>query len=295
MAFLATDADDSVTRRRLILEIVKVKNEWSQSRQKNKEIKRQIQNIKQRNQLVTANLVAEAEDIDYVDYERLVAKHSLTDEENYQISKYVIRQRYGINVTTELKLRDDRGYYAQLLTHYYLTHESEYFRIRDKQEWDQQLSSGKGKVFLPDLKTYTLKVEALRALGVVQFLEKEREFLENDADLILLKNTALQCSRHIKRALGINLVKNQETISAIKILSRLLNLLGLRLQRVNRCHIIDIRTLNDGRNDIFAIWQQRDELMLANMKEVKQNKADYAFNLELFDSPVVEAGGKIFA
>ncbi len=281
MAFLATDPNDGATRRRLILEIVKVKNEWSQSRKKNKEIKKQIKQIKQQNQLTIANLVANSEDIDYVEYERLAVKHSLTDEENYQISKYILRQRYGINVTPELKLRDDQGYYAQLLTHYYLTHESEYFRIRDKQEWHYQLCSGKGKVFLPDLKTYTLKVEALRALGMLQFLENEREFIENDADLILLKNTTLQCSRHIKRALGINLVRNQENISAIKILSRLLNLLGLKLKRVNRVNMIDINTLNDGRKDIFAIWQQRDELMLANMKNLQRDKVDYAFDLEL--------------
>jgi hypothetical protein len=57
-------------------------------------------------------------------------------------------------------------YYWQLLTHYYLTHESEYFHVRDQQEWHQQLSWGEGKVFLPDLETYTLKVEAMRALGI---------------------------------------------------------------------------------------------------------------------------------
>ena len=303
LAFLATDVDDFVTRRRLILDIVKVQKDWSQSRQKAKEIKHKIQEIKRQNQLSAAIAVTNARDIDYGEYQQLLAKHSLTNGDRNQIDKYILKKRYGVEVTPLLKLRNDKGYYYQLLTHYYLTHDSEYFWVRDKQEWYQQLSWGEGKVFLPDIKTYTLKVEALRALGMQQFLEAGRRFSEDDADLILLKNTALQCSKHIKRTLGINLVQDKERVLGIKILGRLLNLLGLKLKRVDEvglthqsrnnepqstqstrrneslrgilcksCDVyeIDLATLDDGRKDIFAVWDERDELMLANVK------ADYA-------------------
>ncbi|WP_414581986.1 plasmid replication protein, CyRepA1 family [Scytonema sp. PCC 10023] len=269
LAFLATDTNDFATRKRLILEIFKVQKDWSHSRKKSKEIDMKIREIKRRNQLAAANAVAHAQDIDYVEYEQLLVKHWLTDEERNQINKYLLRQKYGIEVTPLLKLRDDKGYYSQLLTHYYLTHESEFLRLRDKQEWHQQLSWGEGKVFLPDLKTNTLKVEALTALGVLQFLEPEREFTENEADLLLLKNITNQCSKHIKRAVGINLLNEKKSISPIKILNRLLNLLGLKLKRVsNAIYKIDTGTLYDGREEIFAVWQQRDELMLANIKGV---------------------------
>lgn len=269
LAFLATDSDDLATRRRLILEIVKVQKDWSQSRQKAKEIKHKIRDMKRQNQIISATAVSNARDINYVEYQQLSGKHSLSDVERNQIDKYILNKRYGVEVTPVLKLRDDRGYYYQLLTHYYLTHESEYFRVRDKQEWYQQLSWGEGKVFLPDIKTYTLKVEALRALGMQQFLESGREFIEDDADLILLKNTALQCSKHIIRTLNINLVQDK-SVSGIKILGRLLNLFGLKLKRVNKVYEIDSVTLDDGRKEIFAVWDERDELMLANVK------ADYA-------------------
>ena len=281
LAFLATEADDLATRRRLILEIVKVQKDWAQSRQKAKEIKRKIQDIKQQNQLSLATAVANAQDIDYVEYEQLLVKHSLTDGERNQINKYVLRQKYEIEVTPWLKLQDDHGYYPQLLIHYYLTHESEYFHVRDEQEWHQQLSWGEGKVFLPDLKTYTLKVEAMRALGMLQFLEAEREFTESNPDLILLKNVVFQHSKHIKRALGINLVGEKEQVSAIKILSRLLNLLGLKLKRVNEVYQIDLETLYDGREKIFAVWHQRDELMLAHVKSVGYELPDYSSDWKL--------------
>jgi Domain of unknown function (DUF3854) len=276
-AFLATDPEDLPTRRRLMLEIVKVQKDWRQSREKTKEISNSIKKIKRQNQVIGANAVVNAKDIDNVEYEKILIKHSHSEEERHQINKYTLRQRYGIPVTPELKLRDDQGYYAQLLIHYHLTHESEYFRLKDKQEWYQQLLTGDGKVFLPDLKTYTLKVEALRALGMQQFLESGRTFTEDETDLLRLRNTVLQCSQHIKRVLGINLIKDTDEIPTTKILSRLLNLLGLKLKRTNGICQIDALSINDGREEIFTIWQQRDELMLINTKvdfDTSINKAN---------------------
>lgn len=284
-AFLATDPQDTATRQRLILEIVKVQKDWWQSRQKSKEISSSIKHIKRQNQLKEATAIAYAEDIDYHQYEILTSKHSLTTSERQQTAKYILRQRYGVAVTPDLKIRDDKGYYPQLLTHYYLTHESEYFHLRDKQELDLQLWVGEGQIFLPDLKNYTLKIEALRALGMLDFLAPNRQFHENDADLILLKNSVIQCNQHIKRALGINLVQGNEQISTLKTLGRLLGLLGLKLQRTSdrtptesaedgvtsgesRTYQISPATLNDGRTEIFKIWQYRDDNMLEKSKTI---------------------------
>ncbi|BAZ84007.1 plasmid replication protein, CyRepA1 family [Dolichospermum compactum] len=274
LAFFATEPSDLENRQRLIVEIVKVQKDWAQSRQKAKEIKRKIKDIKQQNQLAAANSVATAKDIDYVEYEHLLTKHSLSNAERHQVNKYILRQRYGIVVTPQLKLQDEKGYYGQLLIHYYLTHESEYFHIKDQQEWSQQLLWGEGKVFLPDLRTYTLKVEAMRALGIMQFLEIERVFNENDPDLIWLKNAAGQSSRHIKRALGIDLVRGKESVSGIKLLNRLLSLLGLKLQQVNDGYTINLETLNDGRDKIFAVWQHRDDLMLTSLQNMEREMVD---------------------
>ncbi|NMG07109.1 plasmid replication protein, CyRepA1 family [Brasilonema sp. UFV-L1] len=286
LALIATEPSDLATRQRLVLEIFKVQKDWSQSRKKSKEIDCKIKEIKQKNQLATATTIAHAKDIDYVEYDQLLVKHSLTEEERNQIQKYLLRRKYGIEVSPLLKLRDEKGYYCQLLTHYYLTHDSEYLCLRDKQEWFQQLSWGEGKVFLPDLKTYTLKVETLKALGMLQYLEPERQFTENDADLLLLKSITLQCSKHLQRAVGINLFQEKEYISPTTILKQLLNLLGLKLKRVkNGVYQIDSETLDDGRQKIFDVWHQRDELMLANFKsfgfEIKGNLSDWNETVQL--------------
>jgi hypothetical protein len=49
----------------------------------------------------------------------------------------------------------------------------------------------------------------------------------------LVKNVAVQSNKHIKRVLGIDVVHGKEVVSGIKILGRLLNLLGLKLHQVN--------------------------------------------------------------
>jgi hypothetical protein len=272
LAFLATDEEDVETRTRLIMEIVKAQNDWAEKRQKAKVIKGKIKDIKQQNQLSVATAVAKARDINYVEYEQLLNKHSLSEAERHEINKYTLKQRYGIPVTPLLKLKDDKGYYCELLLHYYLTHESEYFYVKDQQEWHQQLMWGEGKVFLPDIKTYTGKVEAMRALGMLQFLESGRKFTEDDADLLLLKNVVFQHSKHIKRLLGTDLLKGKESVSTIKILTRLLKLLGLKLKKIEEIYYIDLDTLHDGREEIFNIWHQRDELMLAGMKVFSSSK-----------------------
>ena len=275
LAFLATDSQDVENRKRLVLEIVKVQKDWAEKRQKAKDIKHKIRQIKQQHQFTSATAVATARDINYMEYEELLNKHSLSEAERHQIHKYNLKQRYGIPITPLLKLKDDKGYYSQLLIHYYLTHESEFFHVKDQQEWREQLLWGDGKVFLPDLKIYTCKVEAMRALGMLQLLEPKRQFTEHDVDLLSLKDVVFQHSKHIKRLLGIDLIKGNGHISPIKILSRLLALLGLKLRKVNDCYQIDTETLFDGRENIFTVWQQRDELMLARMKGLSNKKADY--------------------
>jgi hypothetical protein len=260
-ALLAAVRENRELAKKLVIEIFYLQNQLKNKSQKAQSIKHKIKTIHNQIESDEAEAVARANDISFKEYEHLLAKGSLTDEQRYQVHKYILKQRYGIEVTPELKLRDDRGYYFQLLMHYYLTGDSHYFRSKDFQEWIHYLKIGEGKVFLPDLKTYTLKIEALKALNIPDFLDIEREFQERDSDLFKLKTTAINCSNHIKRALeiGRDYEKGKEEISSIKILSIILRLLGLKLKRIRRrVYKIDAATFSDGRQEIFQIWQQRD-------------------------------------
>jgi len=118
----------------------------------------------------------------------------------------------------------------------------------------------------------------MRALGMPQFIDIEREFTENASDLIWLKDVVFQHSRHIKRVLGLDFIRCQEKITAIKVLSRLLNLLGLRLKRVNNIYQIDLETFNDERQNIFSVWQQRDEVILTQINNMRREKYNLLSN-----------------
>ncbi len=268
--FLATPTDNWSVRAKLIREIVQVQNEFTRQSKKSKSISNQIKNLRTRREIQLANAVANAVDLTESEYQQLLAKRYLTDQEREQRDKYILHQRYGVKVTAELKLRDDQGYYSQLILHYYLTHECNYFQLRDLAEWSQHLDRGKGKVFLPDLTPYTLKIEALRVLGVLKFLDLDRYFRETDSDLIALQKTAQECSKHIQRCLGINIFRDREKeqLNSVKILSLILKLLGIKLKFCQtiknerelplKVYQIDPLTFNDGRAEIFAIWQQRE-------------------------------------
>ncbi|AFZ12490.1 hypothetical protein Cri9333_1600 [Crinalium epipsammum PCC 9333] len=272
-ALIIAAPKDWETSKKLLREIVNTKKDFVENSNKSQSIKTHIRQIRQDKEVKIAYAVANAPEISYREYQ-LLNNRFITEEESYKLQKYILQQRYGVTVTPRLKQLDDQGYYPQLLLHYYLTHDSEYFRIRDKQEWYQQLWMGDGKVFIPDVKTYTLKIEALRALGVTQFLEPEREFQENDSDLINLKLKAQVYSKHIKRSLGIKLpVDGRACVSTIKILSIVLSLLGLKLKvseltnsgqgdRI-KIYCIDPATLNDGRQEIFSVWDASDALRLS--------------------------------
>ncbi|MCT7950622.1 DUF3854 domain-containing protein [Ancylothrix sp. C2] len=261
-AFLLTKSEDFPCQKKLILEIFKLQKQLEKQATNAKNVKDQILKLQQQIEWRTAEAIAGADDLSSFEYERLLAKRSLSDEERYQTHKHFLKQRYGVPVTPELKIRDDRGYYSQLLTHYYLTHKNQYFQLRDQQEWNQQLQRGEGQVFLPDLENHTLKIEVLRALGAEKFLQPNRQFKETDPDLITLKDQAIKYAKHIKRATAINIPLDTEKqpITAIQILRQLLRLLGLKLKRSNNLYQIDAATLNDGRQAIFEMWRTQDIL-----------------------------------
>lgn len=276
MAFLATPVQNGELRKKLILDIFELQRKCDRKNKNSGLTKNSMKKIRSEMESNLAEAIANSPDIDSIEYKRLLAKQSLSDEERNQLHKYTLKQRYGVEITPQLKLLDDRGYYDRLLTHYYLIHDSEYFRNKDWQEWNYQLEIGDGKVFLPDVKTHTLKIEALLALGITNFIDPQRKFTENDSDLLELKRRALLCSKHIKRAIGINIpIERDREISSIKILSLLLKLLALDIKRTQLViakgippldvYQVNSETLNDGRNKIFEFWHSQDVMKMKNI------------------------------
>lgn len=228
----------------------------------------QTKKIQQQVKSQSAQAISTAPEIGHRDYQQLSNKRFLTDTERASVEKYTLQQRYGVTVTPELKFKDDKGYYGQLLTHFYLLDRHQYLPQSLHLVGNSEAAARLDRVFLPDANHYILKIQGLLALGIVNFLNRDRQFSLTDPDLISLHRTSYLCSQHINRAIGIDLPTNADAHNCpILVLNRFLHLLGLKvipvpvskLERSPSTNIyeLDKTLLCDGRDEIFKIWQSQ--------------------------------------
>lgn len=258
----------------IMRQIASVHQGRSQRNREYSSIGTQTKKIQQQAKFQSALAIATAPDLHHRDYQYLTHKRFITDLERAQLEKYTLQQRYGVAVTPELKLKDDRGYYGQLLTHFYLLNHQQYLSQSIYLVWNRDVETRPDRVFLPDANHHILKIQGLLALGIIDFLDPDRQLQLTDPDLVSLNRTSCLCSQHIKRAIGIDIPHptNAET-SPILILNRFLQLLGLKVNPIQsslkarsktaKIYQLDRALLNDGRDEIFNVWQhqQSRELM----------------------------------
>jgi hypothetical protein len=265
MQAVKTDPEKSLEIMRKIADVHK---ETSTLNRQHDSIGTETKKIQQQVKIQAAQAVAAAKDIGHRDYQYLSNKRFVTDSERAQLEKYHLQERYGVTVTPELKLKDDKGYYGQLLTHFYLLNHQQYLPQSIYLIWDRDQESKPNKVFLPDANHHILKIQGLLALDIIHLLDPDREFRITDPDLVSLKRISYLCSQHIKRAIGIDMpAYNNDKVSPISILNRFLQLLGLKAKVVparlkkydknDRVYQIDRSLLDDGRAEIFKIWQHQ--------------------------------------
>lgn len=265
MQAVKTDPQKSLE---IMREIAAVHKETSKLNQHQDSIGTQTKKIQHQTKIQAAQAIAAAPDLGHRDYQYLSNKRCITDLERAQIEKYNLQERYGVNVTPELKLKDDQGYYGQLLTHFYLINHHQYLPQPIYLAWDRDLDVKQNKVFLPDANHHTLKIQGLLALDLISFLDPDRDFCITDPDLVSLKRISYLCSQHIKRAIGIDLpAYNNGEVSPILVLNRFLQVLGLKIKqipskskkqaKVDRLYQLDRSLLNDGRSEIFHVWQHQ--------------------------------------
>ncbi|WP_348229883.1 plasmid replication protein, CyRepA1 family [Trichocoleus desertorum] len=224
-----------------------------------------IKGIQEMSCLREAEAIASAPVISASEYERLKDQRAKTADERHAQHKYELERRYAIPITPELKIKDDEGWYAQLKLHYYLTHDPALVQLRDLKEWQGHLERGDGKVALQDVRLLTAQVETLKALGVLNLLNPEKSIRARDADVEQLRHHAVQYSHDLKAVLNLTI---SEKMTPIEVVQALLGKLGLKLTCMGRdvapdgrrggTRVYQYQPPEDGRETIFAQWQQRD-------------------------------------
>ncbi|WP_293229288.1 plasmid replication protein, CyRepA1 family [Microcoleus sp. PH2017_05_CCC_O_A] len=227
--------------------------------------------IREENKVAEASGVANAQNITLSEYLKLKDKRAKTKLELEKQRKYQLWDTYGVPVTPELKLRDDDGWLPKISLHYYLTYDPEFVRLRDKNHLAGHQERGKGKVCPQDLRLLTARVEALKKLGVMEFLNPDKEFRGTDALVIAFAERVKLCSVDVKDFLGISVNPKAKPMEVVQYILR--GKLGFTLRRVRqerseerdakgrpkRIRVYQFEFPQDGREAIFEVWQQRDK------------------------------------
>lgn len=197
-------------------------------------------------------------------FKTLQKKTTKTKAERHIEAKGKLTRRYlTLDITDELIVKDDAGWYPQIQLYYYLTIGREHLPSRDKVKL-QALSPEGYQPFTPDINRATLsaKVKALEAINISQFFGEDRTFT-NDS-LVDWFEKLKGCRDDIKNFLGVGIGEKSSPITTAQ---RLLNLLGYKLKSLDRIRIDGKLTyrysgvvLNaDDRQDVLNRWLERDD------------------------------------
>jgi hypothetical protein len=204
------------------------------------------------------------------EYKALRDKRAKTEQERLSADATAIANKYATEtIDPELVNKDSNyGWYSALRLHYYLTIGNQFVKGRD-QDKVEALAKETGQIFTPDFNKACLssKVEALKRLGIVQFLNGDRQFTAEDPDLVEWHKTICAHARDIKTYIGITVNQNPEAKnnSPIDILKRFLKKLDINLECIGKqtwgsqSKVFRITSLDpDGRAAIFDRWLTRD-------------------------------------
>ncbi len=220
-----------------------------------------ISAVRDQNYQAECEKISQAPELSHLQYQILQNKVVKIPIERRSQRKYELKLQYGIPITPDLVMKDDRGWYNQLRIHYFLTLGRPYLGGRDALTAQRLIEQGEGSIFVPDFNQSQLGavIGTLEFLGVSVLIKNIKRDLKNtDEDLKKISAIALRDRTAIKSILGIGLAKNS---SPIMIIRRLLDKIGYRLectrserQEQKRIRVYQVVEPNDGRFDVFQHW-----------------------------------------
>jgi hypothetical protein len=204
------------------------------------------------------------------EYKALRDKRAKTEAERDSEQATVIANKYATDtIDPDLVDRDSNPlWYGQLRLHYRLTVGSDFVKLTD-QDRIQSLAESNGEIFAPDFNRAckSAKVASLNLLELQKFLVADRQFTNEDPDLMEWHRLCCRHYREIKAYIGIKIQSDPTSPrnGPIDVLRKFLRVIGLKIVCVGKQttgdqnRIYRIQSLDpDGRGEIFARWLERD-------------------------------------
>ena len=227
-----------------------------------------IQEAREQNYQAECQAIALSPKLSDQKYQKLKKRLVKNVQERRTLRKHELKQRYGIEITPELVVLDDQGWYQKLRLHYFLTVGRHYLADRDTKFAKNLIEQGHGSLFLPDFNGSQLGaiIGTMEILGIpVLLADPHRELCPQDDDLLALAQIAIQNRADIKTVVGIGIAHNASPITIIR---RFLDLVGYDLQvlkskRIGKkqVRIYQIMVPSDGREAVFQQWLIRDRAL----------------------------------
>jgi histone H3/H4 len=247
-------------------------------------IQKLITDVRSRNQQAAAEAIVNSIEPDFEEISATAAatppdrKRKTTQQRNVQ-RKQELQQRYAVELTSELALKDERGWYQQLLLHYYVTHDPLFVKLRDLQEWQNHLERGMGKVALQDVHLFTAQVEMLKAMGVLALLDVDRKTRATDEIIQRIAKLGWDYRQDIRTLFNIRITEKTPPMTFVQ---GLIAKMDVKLTAVSRDRMADGRRggqrvyrympPTDDRPSIFAQWLERDQQLVAAAKSVQRKQ-----------------------
>jgi hypothetical protein len=237
------------------------------------------------NQVEEAVAVAEAEDIDREEFEKLEQQRSKTDRERHKQEKFRLKEIYKAEVTPELRQLHQDKWFGKILLEYLLTHNPDFVLMRDRKNIDSQIKSGDGQLCLQDVRQSLCKVAVHKILNTLQFCDPTKEWSNKSPEILEFAGKALKFAADVKTFTGIKVSPKKVAENPIGVVGSFLGQLGLKFaglpqRRVSGervrfykfggaapVNIFDragnkVKEPEGLRAQIFEAWQKRDELAL---------------------------------
>lgn len=198
------------------------------SRQEARTLRQQVRMTCDATVITAARRVQAAAVITVAEAQRLEAQQSQHFEQQQQLIKYHLFQRYGLEITDELYLRDQCGWYPKVLLDYYLGPGRDFLKLRDQLKCQELVHQG--LAWEPDVNRTLLStsVAMLEHLQLPALLQKA-EFTNSDPDLQAFQQAAIQQRRTIKLGLNLTIREGEKPDTPIQVFSQFLEKLGRKL------------------------------------------------------------------
>jgi Domain of unknown function (DUF3854) len=241
-------------------------------------IQQKLTQVRSANQKAEAEAVAGSPEINPEKYQEITDQKGKTNQQRNSKRKHELQSRYAVAVTPELTLKDEQGWYQQLLLHYYVTHDPLFVKVRDLQEWQSHLERGAGKVALQDVQLFTAQVEMLKAMGVLDLLDVDRKIRATDDEIQRIAKLGWEYRQDVRVLFNIRVTEKTPPMTFVQ---GLLAKMDVKLTAVSRDRMADGRrggqrvyryfACEDDRGEIFGQWESRDRAMLAAAKPARRS------------------------